>query len=70
MAYWTPLDLEQVFDGWDRAEDRTVELEMDGLLFQVEPLGEGRGKIIRMISGNPNDYLREEYSPGKIVSTI
>jgi len=70
MAYWTPLDLEQVFAGWDRVEDTTVELEIDGRLLQVQPLGDGKAKIIRMISANPNDFLRPELSPGELVAII
>ena len=67
MVYWTPLDLEKVFDGWDTMQDNVLETEYDGLLLQVEPLEHGKGRVIRLISGNPMDYLRPDLAPGSVI---
>ena len=69
MIYWTPLDLEQVFQGWEGGQP-TVEITKEGLLLQVEPLGDGKGKVVRLISGNPADYLRTDLAPGAIVTMV
>ncbi len=67
MIYWTPLDLEQVLEGWDRMNLNLVEIEYDGLLLQVEPLGDGKGKVVRLISSNPTDFLRPDLLPGRVI---
>lgn len=68
MIYWTPLELESVFAGWDERICSAVEIQKDGVLLQVEPQGDGMGKIMRLISGDPNNYLREDLAPGKLVA--
>jgi len=69
MIYWTPLDLEQVLEGWDRMNLNLVEIEY-GLLLQVEPLGDGQARVIRLLSPDPMDFLREDIAPGKIVAMV
>ncbi len=68
MIYWTPLDLDQVFKGWDQPIEQIVDMEYDGLLVQVNPIGNGKARLVRLISGNPMDYLRPELTPGTIVA--
>lgn len=68
MLYWSPIDLEQVFRGWDDQEDKLVELSYKDVLLQVQPLGDGMAKVVRVISSNPSDYLRKDLAPGEIIA--
>ncbi|HWJ02625.1 MAG TPA: YlzJ-like family protein [Verrucomicrobiae bacterium] len=65
--FWTPLEPQQVFQGLEAQVPNTVEIEFQGLMLQVEPLGDGKGKIVRLISSDPGQYLRPELAPGSIV---
>ncbi len=67
MIYWTPLDIERVFDGWDEMRNNLVETNYDGMLLQVEPLEHGTARVVRLISGNPMDYLRPDVAPGSLI---
>ncbi|HEX3015509.1 MAG TPA: YlzJ-like family protein [Desulfobacteria bacterium] len=70
MAFWTPLDLEQVLKGWDQQHGERIEVVCENILLEVEPLGDGTGKIIRLISSDPNDYLRGDLAPGQVINII
>ncbi len=67
MIYWTPLELDQVFDGWDQLTNTSMVIQYEGKLLEIEPLGNGVGKITRLISSNPNDYLQLRFSPGELI---
>ncbi|NLJ25888.1 MAG: hypothetical protein GX354_10820, partial [Firmicutes bacterium] len=36
----------------------------------VEPLQFAQGKIVRLLSSEPNDFLRPELQPGSIIDLI
>jgi hypothetical protein len=40
------------------------EISVEGATMVVEPLGGGVARIERLISGNPQHYLRPEWQPG------
>jgi hypothetical protein len=67
MILYTPLPLEQVLEGFDKAPAPYEEIQLGGLTMQLEPNGPYSGKIVRMISPNPNDYLNPAYAPGQVI---
>ncbi|MBU7005557.1 YlzJ-like family protein [Phosphitispora fastidiosa] len=61
---YTPLPIEMVLEGIDRTGPQYQELEVQGVKLQVEQCGLDRCRIVRLISTNPMDYLKNEYQPG------
>lgn len=48
----------------------TLEIQLGGLLMQVEPMGDNKAKIIRLLNCELADYLNPQYAPGSIVSFL
>jgi hypothetical protein len=66
MILYTPLPLERVLEGWDRVA-AGVEVEAGGARLLVEPCGPGLARVVRLLSTDPRDYLRPEFSPGAVL---
>lgn len=64
MIVYTAMPLERVFDGMDENR-RLKEIQVEGMTMLVEPISPDQGKIVRLISSNPNDYLNMRYEPGQ-----
>ncbi len=64
---YTPVPLEVVLDGFLGAVARPVEVRMGDALLLVEETGFGQGRVTRLISGDPYDYLKPEWAPGAMV---
>ncbi|MHB8927745.1 MAG: YlzJ-like family protein [Bacillota bacterium] len=67
MILYTPLSPEEVLDGFGLQTPRTVEVRRGDALLLVEDTGAGYGRMVRLISGNPYDYLKPEWMPGSAV---
>lgn len=65
MILYTPMPLEAVMA--TEQDDLPVyqEIQFGGITFVVEPVSNGRGKIVQIRSTDPNVYLRQEFQPGK-----
>ncbi|WP_223869483.1 YlzJ-like family protein [Paenibacillus sabuli] len=61
---YTTMPLEQVLDGLENQQDRSIMISQGGITMQVEPLAPGVGRIVRLIEAGLNDYLRPELTPG------
>ena len=61
---YTPMPLELVLEGIDKEGPQYQEIEVAGTKLMVEQTGMAHGRIIRLLSTNPADYLRPEYQPG------
>ncbi len=69
MILYTPLPVEAVLEGFDSYTPEYLELDYPGggkLI--VEPLSPTEGRLVRLISSHPDDYLRPELQPGTIIS--
>jgi len=66
MILYTPLPLEQVLEGWNRVA-AGIEVEAGGARLLVEPYGPGLARVLRLVSTDPRDYLRPEFSPGAVL---
>lgn len=68
MIIYTPVQLELVFDGMEESKFNPLREDLiDGVPVLVEDVGGGRGKVIRVLSTDPLDYLRPEIAPGALV---
>jgi hypothetical protein len=67
MLLWTVMPIELVLDG---AEKLTAYEEIDyaGLRVLVEKLGPAECRIVRLVSTEPQDFLRPEVQPGNILT--
>lgn len=66
MILYTAMPLELVLEGIDRKYD-FKEIDYNGIKIIIEPLDINHGKIVRIISSNPRDYLNDKLSPGTII---
>jgi hypothetical protein len=63
---WTAMPLELVTAGLTAAPD-WVEHRIEGRLVLVAPAGDGTGRIERLLSTAPDDYLNPRFAPGSVV---
>jgi hypothetical protein len=68
ILHWAAIPLETVFEGYETMACNWLETECQGVKMVVEPLGNGTGKIVRLLSPIPSDYLNPNYAPGSIVT--
>ncbi|MBX5436336.1 MAG: YlzJ-like family protein [Alicyclobacillaceae bacterium] len=66
---WTIAPVEHVFSGLTShsGSAQWQEIQVEGVTMLVSPAGRGMGRIERLISPNPQDYLRPEWQPGQLV---
>ncbi|MTI94487.1 MAG: hypothetical protein FH749_03225 [Firmicutes bacterium] len=67
MLLYTPVDAERVLENLDKERQPFKELTLaNGVSLLVEPV-EGGLRIERVLSGNCNAYLLNEYQPGQVL---
>ncbi len=67
MILHTAVPMSVVMDGIDEPHHRYTEIQVDGILMQVEPINAYQVKIVRLFSPNPYHYLNPSYAPGQII---
>jgi len=69
MTFHTILPLEIVHDGIDdpKRMRRTVEIRTGGMQLEVEPVGDGLGRIVRLLDCPLDGYLKPELNPGNLI---
>lgn len=71
MILWTAMPLELVLGDYDPAQTTPspqVEVKYKDRTVIIEPLGLNKGKVLRLISTDPADYLLEDFQPGMVIS--
>lgn len=68
MTLYTVMPMEQVWEGAFNTMTTTREVTIQGMLMQVEPLEEGKARIVRLLDCPLERYLDSAYSPGAIIS--
>ncbi|MBY9081946.1 YlzJ-like family protein [Paenibacillus sp. HN-1] len=68
MIIYSIMPPEQVWEGAIQAPPSCREVLIQGILMQVEPLDEGRGKIVRLLNCPLNRYLDSGLAPGTIIN--
>jgi hypothetical protein len=67
---WTIIPPEVIWEGIEEKPKDLLQLEWLGVQMLVEPLQFAQGKIVRLLSSEPNDFLRPELQPGSIIDLI
>lgn len=68
MTLYTIMSMEQVWEGAFNNYATTREVSVQGMLMQVEPMEEGRARIVRLLDCPLDRYLDPSYSPGAIIT--
>jgi len=67
LILYTHLPLEQVLAGLDELE-APQDIAFENVMLQVQPLPGGKGRVVRLISPRPEDYLNPRYAPGAVIA--
>lgn len=67
MTLYTPVPLETVFEGMEEYKPQYMDIRINGIEMQVERVNGMQARVVRLLSGNPNDYLNPAYCPGAII---
>ena len=68
MIHYSSIPIEFVFDGYDQMKCNYKEVQYGHMTMVIEPISEFEGKLIRMISPYPQDYLNPSYQPGTMLT--
>jgi len=70
MIYSVIPTEELFFNGWEDTITPLTDLTVAGVMMQVEMLGDGTARIVRLISPNPFDYMNPAWMPGNIIRYV
>jgi len=70
MIYSVIPTEELFFNGWEDTITPLTDLTVAGVTMQVEMLGDGTARIVRLISPNPFDYMNPAWMPGNIIRYV
>ncbi|WP_139488921.1 YlzJ-like family protein [Brevibacillus dissolubilis] len=66
MIIYSAMPMELIFANMEQVEKQEIqEIQQGGMTMLVEPTGAYEGRIVRLISPNPQDYLNPSYAPGQ-----
>lgn len=69
MLLYTPVAPQEIFAGaQNHIESETLEIDYCGKKLLVEPVYHSHGKIVKLISGDSNDYLNPKFQPGNFIN--
>jgi hypothetical protein len=67
MTLYTIMPLEQVLQGIHEERAPWLEIQLEGMLLQVEPVAPGSGKLIRILQADLSQYLNPDLAPGALI---
>lgn len=67
MILHTIVPTDEVMKGFDDAKYNYLDIDVGGVQMQVNPIGIGQGRLVRLLSTDPAMYLKPEYQPGSII---
>ncbi|MED1784744.1 YlzJ-like family protein [Brevibacillus fortis] len=66
MILYSIIPMETVFENMEQVEKQELkEISLGHATMLIEQTGPFEGKIVRLISPNPQDYLKEQFAPGQ-----
>ncbi len=68
MILYTPVPVEQVLGLYDAPASNYRDVEYRGVMMSVEPVEDGKARIVRLNSTNPYDYLNPQLMPGSLIN--
>jgi len=70
VILYTPMQLELVLEGFDKTKyPEYKEIKYKGVPVLVEKTDSGEQKIVKLLSTDPADYLKQEMLPGNLIET-
>lgn len=66
MILYTVMPVEEVMQQSERRQ--MVEIRVRGRIVQVEPVSPSEGRIMRVISSNPQDFMDDSLQPGGVIN--
>ncbi|GAB6988975.1 YlzJ-like family protein [Paenibacillus pini] len=70
MTLHTIIPLEAIWEGADKLDQPSEEVTIQGVLMQVNPLGNNEAQIVRLLGCPLGDYLNPAFAPGQIIHYI
>jgi hypothetical protein len=67
---WTIIPPELIWEGVEAKPKELLQMKWQGTHVLVEPMAFARGKIVQVLSTEPNDFLRPELQPGLIIDVM
>jgi hypothetical protein len=67
VILWTPIPMEVVLAGMEDSP-AYLEVEYNGRTLLLENIVHNQYKIVRLISTNPEEYLRNDNQPGTVIT--
>ena len=70
MILYTTMPLATVLQGLEDLNPSYLEMEVSGTRLVVEGTGLGQGRIVRLLSTDPQDYLNPSLQPGMTINFV
>ena len=67
---WTIIPPEEVWEGGEERVTDLMEPSWQRVKVLVEPMQVGQGRIVKILSTDPRDFLRPELAPGSVVDLL
>ncbi|QHW30009.1 hypothetical protein GZH47_03615 [Paenibacillus rhizovicinus] len=68
MTIYSTMPMEIVFEGISQQPGPYVDVQVGDVRLQIEAVSPGIGRIVRLMDGPLDAYLRPELSPGTLVA--
>lgn len=69
MILYTMTPYDEIFPPTDQDFTQQQTIPINGGQLVVEPLQDGRYKVIRLVAGDVSLYLQDHFSPGAIIDS-
>lgn len=67
MTIYSPMPVEVIFQNQDQLDYKLVNQVFDGVPVQVMVTSDGIARIERILSTDPQDYLKVALQPGQVI---
>ncbi|NEW05607.1 hypothetical protein GK047_06180 [Paenibacillus sp. SYP-B3998] len=68
MIHYSVIPMEDIFHRMDDYTPNYLEITHQGVSMQIELINSFQARIVRLYSCNPQDYLKEQYTPGTLIA--
>jgi hypothetical protein len=70
VILYTTMPLETVYQGLEDMRPSYLEVKLAGTMVVVEPISLEQGRIVRILSTDPQDYLNPGLQPGRVINFV
>lgn len=68
MIVYSIVPEDIVFDGIEDFSPDYMDLELNGISMQIEPMNAKQARIVRLYSTDAQDYLNPQFAPGSVIN--